>query len=75
MTIGAEAATVLTSTETAMTPGIAVRPDDAMKPAPDDTPAQVVGADALPDSDAGGLARGDIDPAAAGLSDVMPPAV
>ena len=75
MTIGAEAATILTSTETAMTPGIAVRPDDAMKPAPDDTPAQVVGADALPDSDAGGLARGDIDPAAAGLNDVMPPAV
>ena len=75
MTIGPEAATVLTSTDTAMTPGIAVRPDEATKPVPDVTPAQVAGSDAVPDSDAGGVARSDIDPAAAGLSDIMPPAV
>ena len=75
MTIGPEAATVLTSTDTAMTPGIAVRPDEATKPVPDATPAQVAGSDAVPDSDAGGVARSDIDPAAAGLSDIMPPAV
>ena len=74
-TISPAAAAIMTSTATAMTPGIAVRPDDEMKPTPDAKPAQVAGADALPDSDAGGLARGDIDPAAAGLSDVMPPAV
>ena len=46
-----------------------------MKPAPDSKPAQVAGADALPDSDAGGLARGDIDPAAAGVHDILPPAL
>jgi uncharacterized membrane protein len=73
--ISPEAAAALTSTDTAMTPGIPVRPDEAMKPTPDAQPAQVAGANALPDSDAGGLARGDIDPAAAGLNDVMPPAV
>jgi len=72
-TISPEAAAILTSTETAMTPGIAVRPDDAMKPVPDAQPAQVAGADALPDSDAGGLARGDIDPAGAGVGTLRPP--
>ena len=74
-TIGPEAAAVLTSTATAMTPGIAVRPDDEMKTAPNPQPAQVAGADTLLDNDAGGLARGDIDPAGAGLSDILPPAV
>ncbi len=74
-TISPEAAAVLTSTDTAMTPGIGVRPDEAMKPVPDSKPAQVAGADALPDSDAGGLARGDIDPAAAGVNDIFPPGV
>ncbi len=56
-----------------MTPGIGVRPDEAMKPVPDSKPAQVAGADALPDQDAGGLARNDIDPAAAGVGTLRPP--
>ena len=72
-TISPEAAAVLTSTDTAMTPGIGVRPDEAMKPVPDSKPAQVAGADALPDQDAGGLARNDIDPAAAGVGTLRPP--
>jgi len=75
MTIGQDAAAVLTSTETAMTPGTAVRPDDEMKPAPDPQPAQVAGDDALPDDDFGGVARGDIDPAGAGVHDIFPPGV
>lgn len=75
LSISPEAAAVMTDPATTMTPGVAVRPADEMKPTPDSKPAQVAGADALPDSDAGGLARGDIDPAAAGLSDIMPPAV
>jgi uncharacterized membrane protein len=74
-TISAAAAATLTSTDTAMTPGISVSPDGAMKPVPDAQPAQVAGADALPDTDAGGLARGDIDPAAAGVHDVFPPGI
>lgn len=75
MTIGPEAAAILTDPMTSMTPGIAVSPKDEMKPVSDPQPAQVAGADALPDSDAGGLARGDIDPAGAGVHDIMPPAV
>ena len=75
LSISPEAAAVMTDPATTMTPGVAVRPADEMKPTPDSKPAQVAGADALPDSDAGGLARGDIDPAAAGLSDIMPPAI
>jgi uncharacterized membrane protein len=73
--IAPDAAAVMTDPTTTMTPGISVRPDDDMKRVPDTQPAQVAGAGARPDSDAGGLARGDIDPAAAGLSDIMPPAV
>lgn len=65
LSISPEAAAVMTDPATTMTPGVAVRPADEMKPTPDSKPAQVAGADALPDSDAGGLARGDIDPAAA----------
>ena len=75
MTISPEAAAVMTDPATTMTPGISVSPKDEMKPAPDPKPAQVAGADALPDSDAGGLARGDIDPAAAGVHDILPPAL
>ena len=64
--IAPDTAATLVSTDTQMTPGIAVRPDEAMKPAPDPKPAQVAGTEALPDSDAGGLARNDIDPAGRG---------
>ena len=73
MTIGPEAAAVITDPATTMTPGISVSPKEEMKPAPDPQPAQVAGADALPDSDAGGLARNDIDPAGAGLGTLRPP--
>jgi uncharacterized membrane protein len=45
-------------------------------PSPQEKPAQVEGADAVPDSDLpGGVARDAIDPTGAGLPDVMPPAV
>ena len=46
---------------------------DEMKPAPQPTPAQVAGEEALPDDDAGGLARNDIDPAGAGVANLKPP--
>ena len=75
MTIDPDAAAIMVNPEGSMTPGIDVRPGEAMKPAPDPTPAQVAGNEAVPDSDAGGMARNDIDPAAAGLSDILPPAL
>lgn len=75
ITIDPDAATAMIDSGVAMAPGIAVRPDDEMKPAPDPKPAQVAGDDAVPDSDAGGLARNDIDPAGAGLPDILPPAL
>jgi uncharacterized membrane protein len=46
---------------------------DEMKPAPQSTPADVAGAEAQPPSDAGGVARNDIDPAGAGLANLKPP--
>ena len=73
--IDPDAAATMVSTDTQMTPGIPVRPDDDMKPAPAPQPAQVAGADAVPDNDAGGLARSDIDESAAGVADIWPPAV
>jgi len=73
--IDPDAAATMVSTDTQMTPGIPVRPDDDMKAAPAPQPAQVAGADAVPDSDAGGLARSDIDESAAGVADIWPPAV
>jgi uncharacterized membrane protein len=75
MTIGPSAAAALTSTAGSMTPGVPVPSREAMKPAPNPTPAQVAGEQAAPAQDAGGTARGDIDPAAAGVSDILPPAV
>jgi uncharacterized membrane protein len=74
MTIGPSAAATLTGTAGAMTPGVSVNPKDEMKPAPNPTPAQVAGQEAMPHQDAGGTARGDIDPAAAGVNDIWPPA-
>ena len=71
--IDPDAAATMVSTDSQMTPGSPVRPDDAMKPVPDPQPAQVAGAEALPDSDAGGLARNDIDPAGAGVGTLRPP--
>jgi len=73
--IDPDAAATMVSTDTQMTSSIPVRPDDDMKPAPAPQPAQVAGADAVPDNDAGGLARSDIDESAAGVADIWPPAV
>ena len=73
--IDPDAAATMVSTDTQMTPGIPVRPDEEMKAAPAPKPAQVAGAGAVPDSDAGGLARTDIDESAAGVADIWPPAV
>lgn len=51
-------------------------PSEDYKPVPQEKPAQVEGADALPDSDLpGGVARDAIDLTGAGLPDVMPPVV
>jgi uncharacterized membrane protein len=50
--------------------------DEDYKPVPQEKPALVEGADAVPDSDTpGGVARADIDPTGAGLPDVRPPAL
>ena len=73
--IDPDTAAKMVSPDTQMTPGIAVRPDEDMKAAPAPKPAQVAGADAVPPSDAGGLARTDIDESAAGVADIWPPAV
>ncbi len=75
MTIGPSVAATMTGAATQATPGVPVRPDDTMKRVPDETPAEVAGADAVPDDDAGGTARQDIDPPGAGLPDFRPPAI
>jgi len=75
MTVGPSAAATMTGATAPATPGIPVSPDNDMKRVPDETPAEVAGADAVPDNDAGGTARQDIEPPGAGLPDFRPPAL
>ena len=71
--IDPDTAARMISPDTQMTPGIAVRPDEEMKPVPDAEPA--ARAEALSDSGAFDVARNDIDTAGAGVADIWPPAV
>jgi len=75
--IGASSAALLTDADTKATPDYSPWTDTAAdKPAPQPTPAQVAGAEALPSDDAaGGVAREDINPPGAGVGDLRPPAV
>ena len=72
MTIGPAAATTMTDSTGTMAPNVSA-PPGASKPVPEQPPAQLAKDDSHPPSDAGGLARNDIDPAGAGLANLRPP--
>lgn len=72
ITIDPAAATALTTSTGTMSPGVAAPLDD-MKPVPQQPPAEQAKEDAALPSDAGGVARNDIDPAGAGVANIRPP--